>query len=428
MYLQRNGFRLAIPLCVAFFAATSVADDTAVLKTGSRLSGKVLSYDATSVSVEVKVGSRTVTRSYPTSQLKSLTVEGVDIDLSSLLAGDVGTTLRKNRSKKEVLEVIGSLGSTLPDWFDSTPLAYPPTLDLTWPEKPTGSWDSSKNVGQFIWDRINPNPGKWREGVRLAHHILSTTEDKALQRRAMLALGTMFHNLLQDYARAAFWYQQAGIDKDPTDPPHAGLHLCNCYWQLGNKDMALSMLNSMSRLPYGAIKLLGDMGETGDALAMAERFSKSGEASQCFLYAGDACRIAGRLKEAEDYYRRAISAIKPEEADKPHRQRDKARAESSLAAIEFFTLDPKHIKDGKYISSSIGYEADVTVEVTVKQGHIENVRVVEHREKQFYSSIADTPKKIITHQSLKDVDGTSGATITSEAIINATAKALASGR
>ncbi len=428
MVLLRNCFRLAFPLCVAFFAVSSAADDTVVLKTGSRISGKVLSYDATSVSVEAKVGSRTVTRNYPSSQLKSLIVDGVDIDLASVLASDSSTTTRKSRSKKEVLEDIGRLGSKMPAWFESTPLAYPPTLDLTWPEKPTGSWDSSKNVGQFIWDRINPNPGKWREGVRLAHHIISTTEDKALQRRAMLALGTMFHNLLQDYARAAYWYQLAGVDKGPTNHPQAGLHLCNCYWQLGNKDMALSMLNSMSRLPYGAIKLLADMGETDDALEMAERFSKSGEASQCFLYAGDACRIAGRLKEAEDYYRRAITAIKPEEADKPHRKRDKARAEASLAAIEFYTLDPKQIKDGKYVSSSIGYEAEVTVEVAVKQGRIENVRVIEHREKQFYSSITDTPKKIIALQSLKDVDGTSGATITSEAIINATAKALAGGR
>jgi uncharacterized protein with FMN-binding domain len=184
----------------------------------------------------------------------------------------------------------------------------------------------------------------------------------------------------------------------------------------------------MSSKPYGAIKLLGDLGETKDALDMAERFSKSGEASVCFLYAGDACRVAGRLKDAEDYYRKAIAAIKPDEADKPHRKRDKARAESSLAAIEFYTLDPKQVKDGTYTSSSIGYEADVKVEVVVKDGRIEDVRVIQHREKQFYSSITDTPKKIIERQSFKDVDATTGATITSEAIINATAKAMAGGR
>lgn len=419
---------MASLLCIAVFAATAIADDVAVLTTGSRVTGKVLTYDATSVSIEAKVGSRTVTRRYPATQIKSLTIDGVEIDLTKIPADDASSSGRVNRPRKEILAEIDRVGSTLPDWFDSTPLDYPKTLDMTWPEKPVGPWDSSKNVGQYIWDRINPNPGKWREGIRLMHHVMSTTHDKALQQRVMLTLGGMYHNLHQDYARSAYWYQQAGIDRASGSQPQAGLHLANCYWQLGSKPMALSMLKSMSSKPYGAIKLLGDLGETKDALDMAERFSKFGEACVCFLYAGDACRVAGRLKDAEDYYRKAIAAIRPDEVDKPHRRRDKARAESSLAAIEFYTLDPKQVKDGTYTSSSIGYEADVKVEVVVKDGRIEDVRVIEHREKQFYSSITDTPKKIIARQSFKDVDATTGATITSEAIINATAKAMAGGR
>ncbi len=243
----------------------------------------------------------------------------------------------------------------------------------------------------------------------------------------MLALGTMYHNLHQDYARAAFWYQQAGIDSAPGHRPQAALHLADCYRQLGSKPMALATLKAMSSKPYGAIKLLGDMGETDDAIDTAIRFSKSGQATVCYLYAGDACRIAGRLKDAEDYYRRAIASIKPADADTPHRKKDKARAESSLAVIRFYSLDPKQVKDGTYSASSIGCEADVKIEVVMKSGRIENVRVVEHREKQFYSSITDTPTKILARQTVKDVDSTTGATITSEAIINATATAMADG-
>ena len=41
--------------------------------------------------------------------------------------------------------------------------------------------------------------------------------------------------------------------------------------------------------------------------------------------------------------------------------------------------------------------------------------------------MTDTPEKILAKQSVKGVDATSSATITSEAIINATAKALAQG-
>ncbi len=416
---------------IPILAETASGEDVAVLNTGSRVVGKVTGYDTNSVSIEVSVGTRTVTRKYPASQIRTLTINGAEIDLSKVQPTAEGTRSaappRMIRSKAEIIAEIDRVGKTPPDWYDGTLLRYPDTLDLSWPEPAPKGWDSSKNVGQFIWDRINPNESKWREGVRLMHHILSTAEDPRQRERAMLALGSMYHNLHQDYARAAFWYQQAGIDKAPGDKPQDGLHLANCYWQLGSKPMALATLKAMSRKPYGAIKLLGDMGDTDDAIDMAERFSRSGDASVSFLYAGDACRMAGRLKVAEDYYRRAITAIKPAEADKPHRQRDKARAESSLAAIRFYTLDAARVKDGTYTASSIGYEADVKVEVVMKSGKIENVGVVEHREKQFYSSITDTPQRILARQTVKDVDSTTGATITSEAIINATATAMADG-
>jgi uncharacterized protein with FMN-binding domain len=93
----------------------------------------------------------------------------------------------------------------------------------------------------------------------------------------------------------------------------------------------------------------------------------------------------------------------------------------------FDGLDLAKIADGTYKAESQGYEAPVVVEVTVKAGKIDAVKVVQHREKQFYSSISDTPARIIAKQGVKGVDATSGATITSEAIINASAKALSQG-
>ena len=65
--------------------------------------------------------------------------------------------------------------------------------------------------------------------------------------------------------------------------------------------------------------------------------------------------------------------------------------------------------------------------VVVKNARIESVRVTQHTEKQFYSAITDTTARIIAKQGVKGVDMTSGATITAEAIVNATAKALANG-
>jgi uncharacterized protein with FMN-binding domain len=100
-----------------------------------------------------------------------------------------------------------------------------------------------------------------------------------------------------------------------------------------------------------------------------------------------------------------------------------------VEAIKSFELsDPTRVPNGTYKSSSQGYEGPVEVAVTVKTGKIESVRVTQHREKQFYSAMTDTPAKIIAKQSVKGVDTVSNATITSEAIINATAKALAAAK
>ena len=98
-----------------------------------------------------------------------------------------------------------------------------------------------------------------------------------------------------------------------------------------------------------------------------------------------------------------------------------------VVAVFTLEVDPARVADGTYEAESLGYEANVRVAVTVKDKKIEQVKITQHREKQFYSSLTDTPTKIIAKQGVKGVDATAAATITSEAIINATAKALASG-
>jgi uncharacterized protein with FMN-binding domain len=163
------------------------------------------------------------------------------------------------------------------------------------------------------------------------------------------------------------------------------------------------------------------MGETDRALKMAEACAEEGYPAVCNLCAGDACRLAGRYADALRYYQKVLDS--PDgEGDIP---RIKDRARANLEAIRLFeTLDLKKVPDGAYRSQSLGYEAPIEVEVAVKGGKIVDVRVVKHREKQFYSAISDTTRKILQKQSVRGIDATSSATITSEAIINAAAKAL----
>ena len=62
------------------------------------------------------------------------------------------------RTRQEVEALINNAGASTPVWWNSVGLNYPKTLDLNWPLKPGGKWNNQKNVGQYIWDIVNPNP------------------------------------------------------------------------------------------------------------------------------------------------------------------------------------------------------------------------------------------------------------------------------
>ena len=76
----------------------------------------------------------------------------------------------------------------------------------------------------------------------------------------------------------------------------------------------------------------------------------------------------------------------------------------------------------------MGYNGQVEVLVTVTKGLIASVTIDNHVEKQFYSSLEDTPANIVRLQNINGVDATTGATITSNAVILATGKALSAAR
>lgn len=81
---------------------------------------------------------------------------------------------------------------------------------------------------------------------------------------------------------------------------------------------------------------------------------------------------------------------------------------------------------GVYQGTAAGRNADLTVSVTLSDSAIESVEVIDHKETVGVSdaAIAQIPQEIVEHQSLA-VDVISGASLTSNAIIEATAAALA---
>jgi uncharacterized protein with FMN-binding domain len=410
-------------------AATPVwSEDSIELLSGSVVRGEVTARSATDVTIKLMLSGQTITRKYPLSRIQSITIAGKTESInkpaqSSQPSSVVGDPANR-RTKQQVLAFIAQQGKTPPDWFAATPLNFPPTLDLSWPHPPPKGWNNQANVGAYFWDIINPNPSRWPSGIKLLHHMLALNQDKAdVVERIQLHLANIYFSHLNDYARAAYWLQIAGAEN--TDEfSESSAKLAECYFHLGNKQMAADLLNRISDR-NSVVKVWTTLGETDKALEIANRLlAEDGQDSQTLMYTGDACRIAGRYELALTHYQRVLDLGPP--GDNGRLKRNQGRARASIDAIRLFEQsDVSKVPDGTYTAQSLGYEGQVTVEVTVRAKKIATVRVVKHTEKQFYGALTDTPARIIAKQSVKGVDTTSNATLTSEAIINATAKALA---
>ncbi|MFV1967175.1 MAG: FMN-binding protein, partial [Pirellulaceae bacterium] len=428
-------FLLGVLLALHVPSTTVFAADTVEFLSGAKLKGIVTRIDKTKreITVEAEIAGRTVERTYSYDKIHAVEYRGKRYVLTEKPAspnasdagrGRGGGSGRVVRSRTEVERLINNVGKSFPDWYDSTPLDFPKTLDLSWPEPPPKKgWRNQVNVGQYLWDIINPNPGRWHSGVRLVYHLLSMhNRDPKLRVRCMRRLGGMYFNFFQDYARAAYWWRQGGVR--PGEPQSVAL--AECYFRLGNKNMAVDALDSRRLLP-GMVKLFGDMGEARTALQIADTYVRvGGEPHQVYLLAGDAARQAGQHETAIQYYQKVLDA-KPLK-NKDYQTRTLGRARDSIEVIRLFELsDVKNVRDGTYRASSPAFTGPLEVEVQVANGRIASVKVVQHTEKQFYSALTETTQQILEKQSVKGIDTTSRATITSVAIINATAKALASG-
>lgn len=86
----------------------------------------------------------------------------------------------------------------------------------------------------------------------------------------------------------------------------------------------------------------------------------------------------------------------------------------------------KVLKDGKYVTKAMGHEGWVNVVTVFRAGRIESCRVVRHEETMGIGNYAAArvPGRVVEAQSL-NVDGVSGATVTSGAVKAAIAGAIA---
>ena len=87
------------------------------------------------------------------------------------------------------------------------------------------------------------------------------------------------------------------------------------------------------------------------------------------------------------------------------------------------TTQDKQYKDGKYTGTAKGYKSDVEVEVEIKDGKIVKIDV-KQQEDPLYWNVAKTVIDRILQKQTPQVDASTGATITSKAIMYAVEEAL----
>ena len=94
----------------------------------------------------------------------------------------------------------------------------------------------------------------------------------------------------------------------------------------------------------------------------------------------------------------------------------------SLAAV--CAAEESGTRDGTYTGSAYGYRGPLKVSLTTSGGKITGVQVVQHRENRPRTALTEVPKRIVAAQKC-EVDAVSRATISSRAVMRASARALA---
>ena len=432
--------------------------DEIELKEGTVYKGRLIEEKHDKVVFQADIGGAKVELDFPIAKVKAVTVRGVrrlvkpgpkPKPKSKLNPADIP---KNDRSETQVDDLVENVGRTKPQWYESIPLRFPPTLRLNWQIASRGL-KPHVNLHQYIDTIITPAPDKWKEGVRLMHHTLTVNRTSILRlRRSQQELAKMYFNYFGDYARAAFWYRQSGGRNH--------VPLATCYFRLGCKKLAVKILSELhdDNTPDGSvIRLWSEMNEVDKAIYYAQRAAKAGRPDVAYLAAGDACRRDGQYAKAQGFYQKVLDA----EKGSAYIKRNSARATANIEAVKLqAALRLSQVPDGTYQGKAPGYQkaAPIAVSVTMANGSLESVRVVSIRDRLYFTALIEMPKRIVAKQTFlapplpdpgvtvrrrtglvikeepgtvvewlafKGLDTVSGATQSSQGIFNAAIKALA---
>jgi len=199
------------------------------------------------------------------------------------------------------------------------------------------------------------------------------------------------------------------VQREPERNTHAYMDLVGCYRHFGEYAKAAETLRrALASLPTDQWRIAleadvynawGDLAaDVGDKAQARQHYAKSAS-----LYP----------KSKQPYGRHLLA-------------RRVAKVQAKLDMLEMGAIEPGKLTDGRHRGSSLGYTGPLDVTVTVRGGRIADI-AVQHTEKIHQNAPEIIPRRIVEAQSLK-IDAITGATVTSQAIVDAAFQALKKAR
>lgn len=275
-----------------------------------------------------------------------------------------------------------------PEWFASTPI----------------SWDTAK---------------PWKDGRLEIRRLLALDEAHVRQAVKLTWLYAqkgdigdghelpMYLFMSGNYAWAAVEYPKYLDRVAGKGATHGFLCYASCLEHFGEYGKALEVLRkAMNDLP-----------------AKPWRISNTANIHNHY---GDLYARMGEIEKARQHYAEAMRLYPT--SDQPYGRhllpRHVAKVKSKLDLLTLRSLQTARLRDGSFTGKSLGYsdKKEIETTVTIRSGKISDV-TVKHEEKIELNATRIIPQRIVEKQSLQ-VDGVTGATVTSQAIVDGALQAL----
>jgi len=265
------------------------------------------------------------------------------------------------------------------------------------------------------WDTDEP----WKD-ARLEVRRLLALDDESIRQGVKLTwlyaqkgdIGNghevpMYLFMSGNYAWALLEYPQHLEKVVGNGPTHEYLCYASCFAHFGEYEKALELLDRASK----------------DLPPPPWRISSMANIANTY---GDLYAEKGDIAKAKEAYAEAMRLWPT--SNQPYGRhllvRNVAKVKTKLDLLTMASLAMTKLRDGVYTGRTLGYAdtQDMEVTVTIRGGKIADIKV-KHQEKIELNATKTIPAQIIAKQSLK-VDAVTGATVTSQAIVDGTYQAL----